>query len=258
MTADDKRREDGTGGSDQPHTEALLDEALSETFPASDPPAVGSQAASDQPSGAAAQGVAVALIGVSGRVGSRIADELLARGHRVTGIARDAAGVASRPGLTLAAGDATQPASLEPLLVGHDAVIAATRAEGADAAALLAAVRAAGVPRLLVVGGAGSLRVHGTALLDRPGFPPAFAAEARAAARMLETLRADATVEWTYLSPSAELVPGERTGAFRLGGDELLVDRNGRSWISMEDYAAALVDELERPRHRRRRFTVGY
>jgi putative NADH-flavin reductase len=258
MTVSDKTGESGSSDGDRSHGEALLDEALDETFPASDPTAVGSEIGRGRERAATA-GLAVALIGITGRVGARLADELLARGHRVTGIARDPTRVAPRPGLRLAAGDATQPAALAPLLAGHDAVISATKAETADPAALLAAVRAAGVPRLLVVGGAGSLEVSpGTMLLDRPSFPPAFATEARAAARFLARLRAETQLDWTYLSPSAELVPGTRTGAFRLGGDQLLVDDGGRSWVSMEDFAVALVDELERPRHSRARFTVGY
>lgn len=201
----------------------------------------------------------VALIGISGRVGSRVAAELLARGHSVTGIARHPDAITSRAGLVVRRGDAQDPAALAPLLEGHDAVISASRFVTSDADALIAAVKAAGVRRLLVVGGAGSLEAApGKALMDTPGFPEAYKAEARAGARFLEALRHEKDLDWTYLSPSAEFAPGERTGKFRLGDDRVLVDSKDRSWVSMEDFSIALADELERPRHSRRRFTIGY
>lgn len=113
--------------------------------------------------------------------------------------------------------------------------------------------------RWLVVGGAGSLEVApGQALLGAPGFPVAYRPEAEVGRRFLDALRTERELDWTFLSPSAEFVPGERTGTFRLGGDQLLTDASGRSWISMEDYAIAFVDELETPKHSRQRFTVGY
>ncbi|MGB5938734.1 MAG: NAD(P)-dependent oxidoreductase [Rhodanobacter sp.] len=201
----------------------------------------------------------VALIGISGQVGSRLLAELLRRGHEVTGIARDTGGVAARPRLLLKNADATRPAQLAPLLAGHDAVISAMKFATSDAAALIAALKQAGVPRLLVVGGAGSLEVApGKALIDAPGFPAAYKPEAEAGRRFLETLRQESRLDWSFLSPSAEFVPGERTGSFRLGGERLLTDASGRSWISMEDFAIAMVDELEAPKHSRQRFTVGY
>jgi uncharacterized protein len=201
----------------------------------------------------------VAVIGIGGRVGSRLGTELLARGHRVTGIERHPKPAQAKEGLTRRQGDATQPAALAPLLAGHDAVVSASRFQTSDATALIAAVKTAGVKRLLVVGGAGSLEVApGQALVDTPGFPEAYKAEARAGVTFLNALRAEKDLDWTFLSPSAEFVPGTRTGTFRLGGNELLTDRTGRSWVSMEDFAIALVDELEHPRHRRERFTVGY
>ncbi|HXS04682.1 MAG TPA: NAD(P)-dependent oxidoreductase [Rhodanobacter sp.] len=201
----------------------------------------------------------IALIGVSGHVGSRLLTELLNRGHSVTGIVRDTTKLASRPGLVLKAGDATRPAQLAPLLAGHDVVISAMRFQSSDPNALIAAVKQAGVHRLMVVGGAASLEVApGQALFDAPGFPEAYKAEAAAGRRALDTLRAENGLDWTFLSPSAEFAPGERTGTFRLGGDQLLSDANGKSWISMEDYAIAFADELEMPKHSRQRFTVGY
>jgi len=202
----------------------------------------------------------IALLGISGNAGSRIAHELLQRGHTVTGIARKAEGVPQHPQLTVKTADATSVDALVPLLRGHDAVISATRfVGGSDAETLIAATKSAGVPRLLVVGGAGSLEVApGNALIDTPNFPDAYKAEASAGGALLERLRSEKELDWTFLSPSALFAPGERTGKFRLGSDQLLTDANGKSWISMEDYAIALADELERPKHSRVRFTVGY
>lgn len=201
----------------------------------------------------------VALIGIGGRVGSRLSAELLARGHTVTGIERTPERAGERPGLVIAQGDATQPSILAPLITGHDAVISASRFATSDPAALIAAVKKAGVKRVLVVGGAGSLEVvPGKALMDTPGFPDAYKTEARAGGKFLEALRKERDLDWTFVSPSAEFAPGERTGTFRLGGDELLVDAASKSRISMEDFSIAFVDELEHPRHSRRRFTVGY
>ncbi len=200
----------------------------------------------------------IALIGVTGRVGLRLTTELLARGHAVTGIARHVPADV-RAGITILQAEATDTDVLEPLLVGHDAVISAARFVTSDANALISAVNAAGVKRLLVVGGAGSLEVApGKALLDTDGFPEAFRAEAKAGAFFLERLRSEPDLDWTFLSPSADFAPGVRTGHFRLGGDQLLSDATGKSHISMEDYAIAMVDELERPAHSRQRFTVGY
>jgi putative NADH-flavin reductase len=201
----------------------------------------------------------VALIGVTGRVGSRLVAELLRRGHAVTGIARDVGKVARQPNLTLKNADANRPDQLAPLLQGHDAVFSALKFATADAAAVIAAVKQAAVPRLLVVGGAGTLEVAlGVQALDAPGFPDAYKPEALAGRVFLQALRKETELDWTFLSPSAEFAPGERTGKFRLGLDQLLVGPGGKSWVSMEDFAIAFVDELETPRHSRRRFTVGY
>lgn len=202
----------------------------------------------------------IVVLGITGQAGSRIAAELLARGHSVTGIARDPSRAAARAGLTLVAADATQAATLAPLLQGHDAVVSATRfVGGIDAATLVAAARQAGVPRIAVVGGAGSLEVEpGVALIDTPQFPSEYKAEAGAGRVFLQALRAVQDLDWTFLSPAALFAPGERTGRFRLGTDQLLVDAQGNSHISMEDFAIALVDEIEQPQHTRQRFTVGY
>ncbi len=201
----------------------------------------------------------VALIGASGNVGARILAELLQRGHHVTGIVRHPERLKPRAGLTPKHGDVLDPDTLVPVLRGHDAVISSVRFVDTDAGPLIEAVKRAGVDRLLVVGGAGSLEVEpGVQLLDTPGFPDQFKAEASAGRRFLGALRDEPELVWTYLSPSASFVAGERTGSFRLGTDRLLVDDDGESRISFEDFAVAMVDELEEPRHPRQRFTVGY
>lgn len=201
----------------------------------------------------------VVVLGISGRTGSRLRHELLQRGHQVTGIARDVSDVPGQDGLSLESADVDDVKRLVQLLKGHDAVISSTRFVGSDAASLIGAVKTAGVPRLLVVGGAGSLEVApGVALIDTPEFPAAYKAEAGAGRDFLNVLRGEQVLDWTFLSPSALFEPGQRSGRFRLGTDSLLVDAAGNSSISMEDFAIALIDELERPQHSRQRFTVGY
>jgi uncharacterized protein len=201
----------------------------------------------------------IALIGATGNVGSRVAAEALSRGHRVTGISRHPEKLAAKPGLSAARADAADPDELAKVLAGHDAAVSSTRFQGGDARVLIAAVKKSGVKRLLVVGGAGSLELApGQALVDSPDFPAAYKPEASAGRDFLEVLRAEKELDWTFLSPSAIFSPGARTGKFRVGDDRLLVGPDGSSRVSMEDYAIALVDELEAPKHSRRRFTVGY
>lgn len=200
----------------------------------------------------------IALIGASGNAGSRILKELSDRGHAVTAIARTPDRIAALPGVTAVAGDLDQPDALTETLRGHDAVISSVHFAATDAARLIDVVRASGVTRYLVVGGAASLEVApGQRLLDQPDFPEAYKVEATAGAAFLDRLRSVEDLDWTFLSPSAMFVPGERTGRFRLGTDQLLSNAQGSS-ISFEDYAIALADEIEQPRHIRQRFTVGY
>jgi len=200
----------------------------------------------------------VALIGASGQAGSRILKELSDRGHHVTAIARHPDEIAALPNVTAQRGDVADGVGLAGLLRGHDAVISSVHFSVTDPAALIGAVRASGVKRYLVVGGAGSLEVApGVRLVDTPEFPEAYKAEASAGATFLDLLRGETDLDWTFLSPSAMFVAGERTGTFRLGKDTLLTNDQGSS-ISFEDYAIALVDEIERPAHVRQRFTVGY
>jgi putative NADH-flavin reductase len=201
----------------------------------------------------------IAVIGATGRVGSRIVTEALARGHAVTAIARNVDGVAPRANLTAKAGDIDDPDALAQLLRGHDAVVSAVRFLDTDPATLIEGVKRSGVARYLVVGGASTLEVApGKALFDQPEFPAAYKPEARAGGAFLQALRGEHDLAWTFLSPSAEFAPGERTGHFRIGGDQLLIGSDGKSAISMEDYAIAALDELEHPAHLRARFTVGY
>jgi putative NADH-flavin reductase len=201
----------------------------------------------------------IALIGATGNVGSRILTELLNRGHEVTGIARHPEKLLPQANLTAKRGDANDEEGLAGLLSGHDAVISAGRFVSVNPQTLIAAVKKANVSRLLVVGGAGSLEVvQGVQLVDTPQFPAAAKHEALAGREFLNVLRGEQELDWTFLSPSLLFAPGERTGKFRLGTDQLLLGENGESKISLEDFAVALVDELETPRHSRQRFTVGY
>jgi putative NADH-flavin reductase len=200
----------------------------------------------------------VAVIGATGRAGSCIVEELLRRGHQVTAIARHADKLPARAGLTVRPANADHRQALAALLEGHDAVVSALRFVDSDARKLIEAVRASGVKRYLVVGGAGSLEVGpGKRLIDTPEFPAAYKAEAAAGGVFLDLLRQETELEWTFLSPSALFFEGARTGNFRLGTDQLLTNDKGSS-ISFADFAIALVDEIETPRHVRRRFTVGY
>lgn len=200
----------------------------------------------------------VALIGASGNAGSRILTELIRRGHSVTAIARNPAKIPPHIGATAKAGDVFDQDGLAALLKGHDAVVSSVHFTASDPAKLLGAVRASAVRRYLVVGGAGSLEAApGLKVIDTPDFQPVYKNEAAAGVAFLDLLRGETELEWTFLSPSAMFVPGERTGKFRLGTDRLLVSDQG-SRISFEDYAVALVNELENPAHVRQRFTVGY
>jgi len=201
----------------------------------------------------------IAVIGASGNAGLRIVAELVRRGHVVTAIVRHPEQVAAQPGVTAVKGDLFDQPAMARLLAGHDAVVSAVRFLASDPAKLIGAVRESGVPRYLVVGGAGSLEVaSGVTLVSTPNFPVAYKAEAEKGGEFLGLLRQQTGLNWTFLSPSALFVAGERTGRFRLGTDQLLTGMDGKSWISFEDFAVALVDEIERPAHPRQRFTVGY
>jgi putative NADH-flavin reductase len=201
----------------------------------------------------------IAVVGASGRAGSRIVAELSGRGHTVTAIARNPENIAKLPNVTARQGDAHDQAALTALLSGHDAAVSSIHFLASDPAKLIGAARDSKVGRYLVVGGAGSLEVApGVRLVTTPNFPAQYKAEAEKGAAFLDLLKQDKELNWTFLSPSALFVDGERTAKFRLGTDQLLTAADGKSWISFEDYAVALADEIERPAHVRKRFTVGY
>jgi putative NADH-flavin reductase len=200
----------------------------------------------------------IALIGATGNAGSRILAELSRRGHAVTAIARHPEKVPALTGVASLKADANDVAGLAAVLKGHDVVISSVHFTASDPRKLIEAVRASGAGRYLVVGGAGSLEVApGVKLVDTPEFPAIYKAEAAAGGVFLDLLRKETKLDWTFLSPSALFVAGERTGKFRIGGDQLLSNEKGSS-ISFEDYAVALADEIEKPAHSHKRFTVGY
>jgi len=201
----------------------------------------------------------IALIGATGNVGGCLLDEALNRGHQVTAITRHASTLVSRPGLETAELDVADTAALTEVLRGQDAVISSVRFLQASAETILEPVLASGVKRLMVVGGAGSLRLgDGSRLVDSPKFPEAARAEALAGGEFLEALRQEREINWTFISPSALFARGERTGRYRQGQDHLLLDEQGKSWISIEDYAIAMLDELQSGQHPSQRITVGY
>jgi len=201
----------------------------------------------------------IAIIGATGRAGSQLLEEAIRRGHTVTAIARKASAAPARAGVTAVDVDVTDTAALQKALARHDAVFSAAHFSTIASDKIITSVRNAGVKRLLVVGGAGSLfAAPGLRVIDTPNFPAEYKAEASAGSAYLTALQDVKDIDWTFLSPSAEFVEGPRTGAFRVGKDDLLVDAAGRSWISFADYAIAYLDELEKPAHVRQRFTVGY
>jgi putative NADH-flavin reductase len=201
----------------------------------------------------------IAVVGASGNAGSRITAELARRGHAVTAIARNPEKIAVQANVTAKKGDVLDRAGLGQLLAGHDAAISSVHFLDSDPARLIGAVSDSKVGRYLVVGGAGSLEVApGVRLVTTPGFPAQYKAEAEKGAAFLDLLGTERQLNWTFLSPSALFTAGERTGRFRLGTDQLLTASDGKSWISFEDFAVALADEIERPAHIRQRFTVGY
>ncbi|MFF2553430.1 NAD(P)-dependent oxidoreductase [Nocardia sp. NPDC058058] len=210
----------------------------------------------------------ITVFGATGGVGSRVVAEAIQRGHQVTAVSRDPGKERGLPDqATIIAGDATDPEDIRTAVAGSDLVISATRPGIGDepqlpkvAAALLEALADNDI-RLLVVGGAGSLIVPGTdaILTEQPDFPAELMPIATACNDQLAVFQqSDTDVDWVYVSPSAVLEPGERTGNYRIGAGELLRDDEGNSAISMEDLAVVLLDEAENPKHHRIRFTAGY
>lgn len=201
----------------------------------------------------------IAIVGATGNVGTRLVAELTGRGHHVTAIARKFGDLAPQPNVTQVVGDAGDPVALAAILAGHDAVISSLRFLGNDPSNLIAAVRQSGVKRYLVVGGAGSLEIApGQRLVDQPFFPAEYKPEALGGSDFLDALRPVTDLDWTFFSPAAFFLPGERTGKFRLGLDTLIAGPDHHSSISYEDFAVAAADELEHPKHIKARFTIGY
>jgi hypothetical protein len=214
----------------------------------------------------------IALIGATGFVGAALLQELLQRGHRVSAIVRDTSKLAAQPNLIAVKADMLDAAQVAQAVEGHDAVVSAYNPgwtsptlydsflQGTQA--IVDGSKRAGARRLLVVGGAGSLYVApGVQLVDTPEFashvPPNIVPGAKAARDALTRLQAEQALDWTFVSPPAQLQPGQRTGRYRLGQDQLLMDGAKPAGISVQDLAVAIVDELEQPRHSRRRFTAA-
>lgn len=209
----------------------------------------------------------IALFGATGMIGSRIATEAARRGHQVTALVRDPARV---PGgdvnLRAAQADVLDAASIAATTRGHDVVASAYAPPSDDVGvltkatrALVEGVRAAGLKRLVVIGGAGSLEVApGKQLVDAEGFPDAYKAVALAHRDAFDYYRTVSDLDWTVFAPAALIASGERTGTFRTGADTLIADADGNSRISAEDFAIAFVDELEQGRFIRKIATVAY
>ncbi|HTB23487.1 MAG TPA: NAD(P)-dependent oxidoreductase [bacterium] len=210
----------------------------------------------------------LAIYGAAGMIGGRITAEALRRGHSVSALVRTTGKLAlDDPKLAERKADIADAGQVAQMVRGHDAVICAIsprneRGPQLMALAILSLAQGlpqAGVKRLLVVGGAGSLEVApGKRLMDTPHFPEAYKVEAKAGAEALALLRLQDQLDWTFISPPGVIQPGERLGVFRIGGEQLLTDATGQSRISAEDYAVAMIDEVEQGRNIKRRITVAY
>jgi len=212
-----------------------------------------------------------ALIGASGFVGTAILKELLTRGHEVTAIVRSPEKIKIEGNLVVKGVDVNDTLALTEALKGNDAVISAYNSGWtnpnlyndfiAGSKAIQKAVKASGIDRLIVVGGAGSLEIDGKQLVDGPDFPAEYKAGATAARDYLTALRQEGDLQWSFFSPAIEMHPGittGRTGKYRLGADSPVFNEEGRSILSVQDLAMAIVDELESNKHARQRFTAGY
>lgn len=207
----------------------------------------------------------VVLFGATGKSGSRLLQELVSRGHHVTASARDVRKLSGSPAQAVKEDDLSDADRIANTIAGADAVISAYAPPADDTDQLIGAterlveaVGKAGVDRLLMVGGAGGLEVApGVSLIASGHLPAAWLPIATSHVKVLDVLR-QSDVDWTYVAPAAYFEPGERRGTFRVGTNELIADAKGESRISMEDYAIALVDELESGANRRKRISVGY
>ena len=218
----------------------------------------------------AAEPLQIVVFGGTGNIGQRIVREALDRGHEVTVVSRDPSRVKEKHArLKAVQGNVLDAQSVAKIAQGQDVVVSAIGADRANTPdyaiyrkageSLVGALRTLGsaAPRLIVVGGAGSLEVApGVLLISR--IPERFRAEVHGQKDALDYYRTVTDVKWTYVSPAGSISPGKRTGQFRLGGDQLVTDAKGDSKISIEDYAVALVDEAEQAKHVGKRFTIGY
>ena len=213
----------------------------------------------------------VALIGASGFVGKAVLKELLQRGHQVIAVVRDINNLSPQVGLTISEGNATDEQTLAEIVKENDAVISAFNAGWtnpnlyedflAGSRAIQAGVKKSGVKRLLVVGGAGSLFIDGVQIVDAPDFPDQWKPGATAARDYLNELKKETDLDWVFVSPAIEMHPGTsgiRKGIYRTNEDQPVFDEKGKSVISVEDLAVAIVDEIEQPKHSRQRFTAAY
>lgn len=213
----------------------------------------------------------VVLIGASGFVGTAILNELLTRGHKVTAIVRNPQKISTtHPNLTVIKANVSDTNALVDACKGKDAVISAYNPGWTNPniydeilrnyPLILNAVKQSGVERLLCVGGAGTLFcAPGLRVVDSGVIPDAIMGGVKSLGEFyLNTLIYEKDIDWVFFSPAGTLEPSKRTGVFRLGKDDLIVDENGNSHISVEDYAVAMVDELETPKHHYERFTIGY
>ncbi len=214
----------------------------------------------------------IALIGATGYVGTAILDEALNRGHEVMAVTRNPEKIANQTNLSIEKGDIYNERELSQLIEGADVVISAFNGFYKDQSnvqsyqkqlqgtrSIINAVKLSQVNRLLMVGGAGSLEVApGVLLVSTPNFPAEWKDMALSMTEVLSILKDESSLNWTLLSPAAKLLPGSRTGRFRLGKDELLINEAGESIISIQDYAVAMIDEMEQAEHLRMRFTVAY
>ncbi|HEX5552488.1 MAG TPA: NAD(P)-dependent oxidoreductase [Chitinophagaceae bacterium] len=215
----------------------------------------------------------IALIGATGFVGTAVLKEALDRGYQVTAIVRHPGKLSEKDkSLSVVKGDAMDTHKLSELIKGHDVVVSAYNAGWSNpdiyneflkgAQSIQEAVKQSGVKRLIVVGGAGSLFVApNLQLIDTPEFPGDWKAGALAARDYLNLIKGEKELEWTYLSPAVEMnqgAPHERKGSYRTDLDQPVFDAGHRSFITVEDLAVAILDEVESPQHIRQRFTVGY
>ena len=213
----------------------------------------------------------VALIGASGFVGKAVLNELLQKGHQVTAVIRQSKELQEQNGLTITEVDAADVDKLADAIKGNDALISAFNAGWTNpnlyedflkgAKAIQAGVKQSGIKRLLVVGGAGSLFIDGKQLVDSPEFPAGYRSGAAAARDYLNELKKETELDWVFLSPAIEMHPGTsgiRRGTYRVGAENPVFNADGRSVISVEDLAVAIVDEIENSKHSRQRFTVAY